>query len=101
MNEHYVNKRILSVFFSDWRIVEFWPFLTHCSLFSDLSESGSEDFRSLVNSRFFSRMDVKERKKVLACKQIEEKVQKKWDQAKIFEATAPKPGTPEWNTPKE
>ena len=42
-------------------------------------------------------MDVKERKKIVALEGIEKKVQKKWNDAKIFESNAPTPGTAEWD----
>ena len=45
-------------------------------------------------------MDVKERKKVEACKVIESRHQQRWEEARIFETNAPEPGTAEWNTPK-
>ena len=46
-------------------------------------------------------MEVKERKKVEACKTIEAKVQARWEEARIFETNAPQPGTDEWKKPKE
>ena len=46
-------------------------------------------------------MEVKERKKVEACKTIEARVQARWEEARIFETNAPEPGTEEWKKPKE
>ena len=46
-------------------------------------------------------MEVKERKKVEACKTIEARVQARWEEARIFETNAPQPGTEEWKKPKE
>ena len=45
-------------------------------------------------------MEVKERKKVEACKQIESKIQQKWESGGVFEANAPQPGTDEWKQVK-
>ena len=45
-------------------------------------------------------MDVKERKKVVALKSIEEHTQRRWEAAKVFESKAPHRDSPEWNREK-
>ena len=45
-------------------------------------------------------MEVKERKKVETCKQLEQKHQARWEAARIFETNAPTPGTAEWKREK-
>ena len=88
MNEYFVNKNIL-IFFSDWRIVEFWPFLTHCSLFSDLSESGSEYFQSLVNSRFFLEWTSKRERRSWPASRLKKKFRKNGIRQKFLKPQLP------------
>ena len=45
-----------------------------------------------ITTAIMFRMEVKERKKVEACKVIESRHQQRWEEARIFETNAPEPG---------